>query len=228
LIVGASIVLCLASLAAVCVQQRQLAGLRNEQLQLLEQSGTSNPQPIEPATAEAVSTTAPELRPTAAPSSELLQLRNQVGQLKTRQRELQGAQGENDRLRAQIAVRGTNAAAGGALPPGYIRKSEAQWVGAATPENTVQSFLWAVRNHDLTNLLSLLTPEAAEKLKKEIGDSAESFFKDTSAVPGMRILNQQSMPDGSIRAQMEFMPGAERPEKIRFYFVDGQWKLEIP
>ena len=52
------------------------------------------------------------------------------------------------------------AAGGIQLPPGYIRKSEARMVGYSTPDDTLQSFLWAIQNRDLTNVLQALAPDS--------------------------------------------------------------------
>jgi hypothetical protein len=102
-------------------------------------------------------------------------LRGEVTRLKSRQRELAAARVENEQLRAQLAVKRTNAAAATPpLPPGYILKSKAQWKGFSTPEDTLQSFLWAVQNQDLTNLVQTMVPEMGEKLLAEIQRSRGS------------------------------------------------------
>jgi hypothetical protein len=44
----------------------------------------------------------------------------------------------------------------------------------------------------------------------------------------MRITNPQSLPDGTMEAEIEIMPGEPVPEKARFRKIDGQWKLEMP
>jgi len=83
----------------------------------------------------------------------LLRLRNEVSRLTGRKRELTGALTENESLRAQLARRATNSPAGTGLPAGYIRKNQAKMAGYNTPEDTIQSLLWALNNRDFPNLL---------------------------------------------------------------------------
>ena len=98
----------------------------------------------------------------------MLRLRNEVHQLTGRQRELAGERDENERLHAQVAARATNAPAADGLPPGYILRSKAQFLGYSTPEDTIQSVLWAMQNRDFTNLLQAMTPESAKKLQAQV------------------------------------------------------------
>ena len=163
-------------------------------------------------------------------SSELLRLRNQVSQLSARQRELAGVATEADRLRAQYAIQQTNTPAGARLPPGYMRKAEARLAGYATPEDTVQSFLWALQRRDFTNLLQSLTPEASQKLQAQVqqsGGSLEEFFKGGEAVPGLGIRGRENLPDGSVQLQVEIAPGLPTG-KFVLRIVNGQWKLAGP
>jgi hypothetical protein len=227
LIIGGTIVACLVMLVCIVGQRRELAVLHSELQASPAPDAVAGDSPAAPAATEAQPDNTPGPSPVMSSSSELLRLRSQVGQLTERKRELANVRIENEQLRAQVAVRGTNAPAGRPLPPGYIRKSEAQWVGANTPENTIQSFLWALQNHDLANLLQLMTPEAGQRLMRGAGDSPEKFFEDFGVIPGMRIINPQPMADGSIQAEAEFMPGEPVP-KIHFRMMEGQWKLEIP
>ena len=222
-LVGLLIALCAAGAWAALVQHRRLAGLRAEYRQVLARiSEPAEGKSLAPA---ADQPTADSSAMTATPSSELLQLRSQVSRLTEQKRELANARLENDRLRAQLASRGTNTPTDKPLPPDYIRKSQAQWVGMNTPENTLQSFLWALQNRDLTNLLQLLTPEARQQLTAQMGDSPERFFNEVAVLPGMRLFNQQQMPDGSIAADLEVMPGADS-SRVVFRLIDGQWKMQ--
>jgi hypothetical protein len=98
-----------------------------------------------------------------------------------------------------------------------------------TPEDAVQSFLWALQNQNLTNLLQLLTPESARKPMQEGGvNSPEKLSEVTAVLPGMRLVDPQQMPDGSIEARVEFLPGEPMPDKLRFEKIGGQWRMEFP
>ncbi len=161
-------------------------------------------------------------------TAELLQLRSEATRLQARQRELAGVPAAAERLRAQLASAGTNSAGGVRLPAGYLRASTAQLVGYGTPENTLQSVLWAIRNHDVTNLLQALTPEAAQRLQATISSrTPEVFFGDADKLPGFEIRNQQTLPDGSVELEVGVVP-SDAGQKVRFQSIGGQWKFDGP
>src|SRR5262245_14435055 len=122
---------CLAGAATVFVKSRELTSLQHEQ-QHLEAQREENVAQNNPST----SADAPVASTPSSPSPELLQLRNQVGQLTARSRELAAVTAENERLRTQVADRSKRSTNGNApaLPPDYIRASKAQWRGLSTPE----------------------------------------------------------------------------------------------
>jgi hypothetical protein len=221
---------CLASGWAVWRQRAQLAELRAEQarLQVAETPKTEQPSAAAGQPTESIEHAASTSNDEASP--ELLRLRNRVSQLSARQRELAGVVAEADQLRARLGQSSTNASAGNRLAPGYVRKAEARLAGYATPEDTIQSFLWSLQQRDFTNLLQTMTPESAQRLEAQVrqsGRSAEEFFKDTDAVPGLGIRGRETLPDGSVQLQMEVAPGVP-PEKFVLRYINGEWKLAGP
>jgi len=218
LFIGFLTAVCLAMITSALIQRQQLAGLRAEQLGFIARLGSS--QDVSSPANRATSNTAGS-HSIAAPSLELLKLRSEITRLMERRRELAVARGENERLRIQLAASRTNVSAANALPPGYVRKSEARFVGYNTPADTIQSLLWAVQNRDFTNLLAAFTPETARQMQQD-----KDFFENVSIIPGMHIKGQQQMPDGSIELEMEIVPGEPLPERMRFRQINGQWKLE--
>jgi hypothetical protein len=229
LLTGFLLVVCLTTLWAVWGQRNQLAGLRAEQQQLLAQQASNSPASLTTAdTGAALSGTPP---PTLVVTPELLRLRSEVTRLTERRRELEGVRAENERLLAQLASRPTNGPGGFQLPPGYVRKSEARMVGYNSPDDTLQSLLWAARNHDLTNILQAFTPERAEEIRAQAGESRESiedFFSKSTALVGMRVVKRdQAASDGSVAVEVEVMPDMP-PAQISFRQIDGQWKIAGP
>jgi hypothetical protein len=225
---GLLAVVCLATLWSVWGQRSQLAGLRAEQQQLLAQLAAKADGAASPGTAEATGASSAAPHPALVATPELLRLRSQVTQLTERRRELAGARAENEQLRAQLASRGTNGPDGFQLPPGYVRRSEARFVGYNTPDDTLQSLLWAVQNHDLTNLLQAFTPEIAKEYREQAGESPQSiehFWSESAALVGIGIVGRkQDASDGSITAEMEVVPGEDGP-RMTFRQVNGQWKI---
>ena len=221
-------VVCLATLWGVWSQGSQLASLRAEQQQWVAQRAAQT-QPAESAVApEPLGAAAATPTPAPTGSPELLRLRNDVTRLTERRRELAGVRDENEQLRAELASRGTNGAAGSPFHPGFVRKSEARMMGYKTPEDTLQSLLWAVRNHDLTNALQAFAPEMADALwtrYAQSGESMEAFFHNAGGFFGMRIADKSTIVnDGSLLVCVELVPGMSGP-MIRLRQVNDQWKI---
>lgn len=226
---GSLMVVCLATLWGVWGQRSQLAGLRAEHQQLVAQPAASAAGSASRGQAEISGTSSGTPQPTLVVTPELLRMRNEVTRLTERQRELAGERRENERLRAQLTSRGTNGPGGFQLPPGYLRQSQAQMAGFSTPENTLQTLLWAIHNHDLTNLLQALTPDRAEQMRTRVDQTNESiaeFFHNAAGFIGMGILSRtQDTQDGSIALEVEVIPGTPH-EKITFRQVNGEWKID--
>lgn len=227
---GFLLILCLVTLGFVWIQSSQLANLRAEHQQLLAQL------PAQTTTASASAAMDEGARTNTESAGlivtpELLRLRSEVTRLSDRKRELASVSSENERLRAQLASRGTNISGGVRLPPDYIRKSEARLVGYNRPEDTLQSLLWALQSRDLTNVLQAFTPERAESLLNEITSghkSSDEFFRNAAALPGMRVVNRTTdTNDGSVALQVEIFPGMEG-SRIPFRQQNGEWKIAGP
>ena len=103
--------------------------------------------------------------------------------------------------------------------------------GFNTPENTLQSLLWAAQNRDLTNLLQAFTPDRAEEMRVRAGQTDQSisdFFKNAAGLIGMGIVGRtQDDSDGSITLEVEVVPDAPH-EKVTLRQVNGQWKIAGP
>lgn len=230
LLSGLLVLVCVATLWGIWSQQNQLADLRAEGQQIQAQLAGRADSSASTGVADigGAGSVAP---PTLAVTPELLRLRSEVTRLTERRRELAGVRADNERLRAQLARRGTNGPAGFQLPPGYVRRSEARMVGYSTPDDTLQSLLWAIQNHDLTNALQAFAPERTENLRAKAGETPESieeFFSEAAGLVGVRIVNrEQDASDGSLTVQVEVVPGEPGP-RITFRQINGQWRIAGP
>ncbi len=217
----------LVALGKVLAQHNQLAELRAENRQLLARAVAPPETLARPAPRPSILAAPVGAGTTVTESPELLRLRSEVTRLMGRQRELSGVRLENERLRAQLAARGTNAPAGATLPPGYLLRTQAKWAGTDSPENAMQSLLWAMQSRNLTNIVSVMTPENGGQILEQYqrsGKTLEAFLEDMAHIPGMRVLGREVRPDGTIVLQVEFVPG-EPPTPMVFRQVNGQWRL---
>ena len=156
-------------------------------------------------------------------SPQLLRLRNEATLLAAKRAELLPLRAENQQLRLKVAAMQTNMSA--ALPPGYMRKSQARLVGFATPENTLQSFLWAVHNRDVTNLLQALSPTSTQQLQTQ--SARDAFLNQMQAFVGMNVLEREELPDGRTKLKVQIMPDLPAGD-ITFQNVNGQWEMDMP
>jgi hypothetical protein len=206
-----SLAACVAMLCAVAFRHQQVVHLRAEQQQKLANAAiAADPAPVSPVTAS------------QSVSREVLQLRNQVAQLRRRRDELLPVRAEHEQLVLQLSARGKNASA---LPPNYIRKADARLVGYDSPEATLQSFLYAIRNHDLTNFFQAFTPEGAARLKSQGPQFLEKTLADSQALIGLSILGREQPQQDFIEANVQILPGLP-PTPIYFRLINNQWKMD--
>jgi len=224
LLIVLSVGVLIATVAMVGRQRQQLTDLRRQTQDL--QSRTAALTNVPPAETEALPPVATAAH--SGPSLELLRLRSQVGQLERRKRELAGVTEENKRLQTQLVANSTNGTSGVPLPAGYIRKSEAKFTGFAAPEDSLQSFLWAIEHRDLPTLLQCFSPDQAKQMAAEVErrGSTEDFFKEAGILPGLVITGREQKDDGTIVLSVQFVPDDETAKtKMPFKQFDGQWRL---
>jgi hypothetical protein len=217
-----SITACAGALVALAIQRGQIRDLREQQKAIITA--------VEPLAQNRTPVSAKQIRdhpiPSPRPSLELVRLRGQVAQLMARQRELASEAVENTRLREQLASQRTNTTQ---LPPGYLRKSQMRMSGFRSPEDTLQTFLWAMHNRDTQRVVEALSPESAEKFLKQVErlGSEEKLYDEFAMFPGMRILGRHEQPDGSVRLNVEIIPGQPANDQIRLRNIGGNWKLDF-
>ena len=208
--------LCLGTGWAVLAQRRELVRLRAEQERATERAEPAHSEMDDnKASANMEALTDADLR-------ELLQLRSEVTRLNARKRELADVAETHQRLSAELSNGATNVV-GNRLPPGYIRKAEAQFAGYSTPENTVRSFLWAVHHRDVKSLLQSFSPELSAKIESSGGP--DSFFKSAGPMPGMAIRSRNNLPDGSVELEIEMGPSMPT-DKLHLSPINGEWKFD--
>ena len=216
-----AVVLCTGAVWRVTVQRQELLRVRAEQERLIALSVPASQAPTTQNGGDFEAQKA--ANPAEAVPPELLQLRAEVQRLTRRLSELSAVSKAAEQLQAQLQNSQTNSAAGVRLPPGYLRKSQAQNVGYNTPEDTMQTFLWALQNRDLTNLTLSFKPETAERFGRTTM-LERGFIGEASAIPGLRIVSRRQEPDGTIELEVEVVPG-EQTSTFRLEAINGQWKI---
>lgn len=218
---GTLILVGLAAAAGVFRQHHELTRLRSELGNLRavappRSAGQTNPVPQPPAAARPL---------TESEKHELLRLRAEVTRLDARRRELASARTENERLQTAHRARNPGTSpAGTALPAGYIRRTEARFQGAATPEAALESLLWAMTQRDTNALARLMPPEWWDHARVELARNPEEFWKQ-SRLPGFRVVEVLQPDVDHAVVKLEILPG-KPPEQMKLTRVGGEWRLE--
>lgn len=223
LFTAGAIVATVALWSTAAYQHRQLAGLRQ----------SAAPAPTEESTAAEPGASLAPAVPTPLTESEkvtLLRLRSELAQLKRdaqiRARTGTGAAGTPTGVRAV----GTNPASGNAaLPPGYRRTAEFQFRGYDTPENALESLVWAAKNQDTNALIAALPPE----IVKPSRPGATPFdythlFQSIGRMPGLRVVSKAQIGDDQATLKLQADPRNESSaDDLWFRRIDGQWRIDL-
>jgi hypothetical protein len=205
------------------LEKAQLVTLQNELEKLRREKGASS-QPDNNAAATAARAREETL--------ELARLRNTVRQLRERART------------NTVAAATTPTPAPQAEPskPGRkpalatITLASAANVGHASPEATVQSLIWSLRETSLADMAACMTPAAREKL--DLGDpnkSHEKFAAESAQIrnslQAMEIIARKQNPDGSfrlgLRVRLEQNGEVHEEEAVLpFAQVGNEWLLD--
>jgi hypothetical protein len=212
-------------LIGTTAQHRQLAELRRD-FQAQATTQTDSPSTVAVVKSAPVVASAP---PTDAELKELLTLRRDVSQLRQQKPKLDKLRAENERLRAAVA-NPPQPGSGGGASGGFLAASKARFMGLATPADTLQSFLFAVRNRDTNVLFQVLAPDTLAKLTAQMEQQgAAQFLEGVGAIPGFLIKTVTETPEGTAEAVLQFDPTSESGSvKFPLERVNGEWKLKMP
>jgi cell division protein FtsB len=177
----------------------------------------------------------PEPSTTDQDKTELLRLRNQAAQLRTITNEL-------EQLRAQVAqvrteneqLRSSPGAAASTPPTGqspggaYPREAWA-FAGYATPENALQSAVFAMSQGDYKTFAASMTPEEAARLQQSWANKtpeqiAEEGRRETANITGFRVLEKRDVsPEQTVLTI--YAGGEEKVQQVIMQKVGEEWKL---
>lgn len=229
------LLLTLGSLAALLValaggwKQRSEAGALRLEVESLAGALAAAPAPAAAAPAN-VPPVAPEVAPlTPEERLELARLRNQVTRLRGEVKGLAALRHEHDSLTQRLATARANPGSPlAALPPGFILRRTARNAGQASPEATVETFLWAVEHRDANALVQTLVPELGQRFAADLKREGASFWDGASKLPGLRIVESAAMPDGTMQLKLAIEPdGTADMQTMKVRQVDGLWRLEM-
>ncbi|HMJ91148.1 MAG TPA: hypothetical protein VK530_15100 [Candidatus Acidoferrum sp.] len=97
-------------------------------------------------------------------TKDLARLRNEVMQLRANKRELDSARQQNVQL---LAAQQTAAPTKRETPPGFTSKDKLANVGFATPDDTMQTFFWSLREGNYRVMIEAISPSDPERQRIE-------------------------------------------------------------
>jgi hypothetical protein len=166
---------------------------------------------------------------TNAPTIELLQLRNEVHQLRLVPEETERLRTENARLSAHPALdpQGVKLSE----QEGYLAKPDWAEAGLTTPEAVLQTFFRALRDEDIPRLILTLSEQGGRALgirtntTGELRPEALEAVRTLGRISGFRIEESQPMEDGRVVLGLRAVEGGA---KLRLKFRrDGEgWKID--
>jgi hypothetical protein len=165
---------------------------------------------------------------------DLLKLRNEARQLRALTNETARLQEEN-RLLKEGKTNGAPVAV--VIPttdPEEAVVSRENWTfaGYATPEATLQSSFWALREGDLDAYLEAMTAENRMSVDAQIQNEektpeelAAEIKRSGASVEGFQILEQTAVTEESIMLRVQMSGGGNAVHHFMFTRVGNEWKM---
>ena len=187
--------------AALWYQQQVLTASRAEFARLKQQlaaaeSKAAQDKPAAPSHAAADKLSAEQF-------NELMRLRGEVSQLRTRLGETESRLANvRNTQRANTTAPAENPA-GDAAEPAVVPRENWAWAGYATPEAAFTTVLWAMSKGDLQSLLASSTPEAKQALEREFAgkspaEATEALQQQIAGLQAIRLDRKKSASDDKV------------------------------
>jgi len=151
---------------------------------------------------------------------ELHKLRNEVRQLREQKPEWDKLQAQNQKLRAGSEPAGQPASRA-PDPASLLAKEVLSDAGFGSPEATLRTYFWAMREGNMEKMRSCFSPDISKEI---ISDGPGSAFK------GFRVVAKKVLSSDDVKLGIQFFAeqGAPAVEFVLpFKRVDGEWKLSM-
>ncbi len=172
---------------------------------------------------------APKVTPlTEDEKLELLRLRSEVARL--RQASTKSPTRSSSRSGGTGRIPQTAPSTGIPFPEGFRPVALAQFAGFATPQDTLESFFWAIRRRDSNVIFQALTAESGQMITTAAthGETENPLEQIARLVPGYRIRSTKTESDNHAELEVQIDPRSpSQSEKMAFDRVDGVWKLRL-
>jgi len=162
--------------------------------------------------------------------AELLRLRNEVHQVRAQKQDVDRLRAENQRLADDLQS--------GKITPrklsdldGYVGRESWANAGLATPEASVQTFVWSLSTSNIEQFLHCVTPEVARQFERERREEPGRFYENFSGlnlfrnVTGFRVAERKTLAEDKVQIGIQVVAnGHVLPLPVRR--VGDEWKLD--
>ncbi len=223
-------VLCAVALAAVLLQRAALskAGAENQTLQ--SESGEAQRLMRENAGIEQLRAEDREIETLRHETRELHKLRNEVRQLREQVKGLPQVQSENQRLKAVVASR-TNATTPVATSQSPTTLDQVSYLGTETPEATLQSFFWSIRQEHVQAFRNCLTPERQKEMESLGEEQLRARMKEMKrSFKGFQIVAKREVSANEVQLGLQFYAENQQDQSkfaLPFKRLAYEWKLDV-
>jgi len=218
----AGILLLAGALGGVFVESSALSNAREENQKLLGERDEVQRLARENAGINRLRSENAEIETLRAETRDLHKLRNEVRQLRERKPEFDKLRAENDRLRA-AAVTVSRASTTAAERPPWITKEALSDAGWGSPEATLHTFFWAMREGNLEKIRSCFPPETPDGQLPGGGEVSMASFK------GIRVVAKKVVSANEVKLGIQsFSEGEAAPQAmaLRLKRVGNEWKID--
>lgn len=220
-----------AGLSGIAWQRSALSDLREENRRLRDHTAAAERMARENGDIPQLRVENEEIRTLRTETRDLHKLRNEVRQLREQVKGLAQVRNENQRLRISASRTNTATTSAAVQPP--VTLDQVSFMGMETPEATLQSFLWAVRQEDIQTFRNCLTPERQAEMASRSEDMIREYVKGLkSQMNGLRIAARKDVSADEVQLGLliyaeNLEPHAESKAALSFKRIGNQWRLDV-
>ncbi len=173
-----------------------------------------------------------ELQRLRAEAAEVVRLRGEISQLRAGAKDAETVRADNQRLRTlaeQSRAAAASAPAPAAAPADQFPRESWKFSGYATPEDSLISAVWAMKEGTpKTYFETLSTEEQARTTKlwegKSEAEIAAKYQGDVARITAVRVLGREEISPDEIQMRV-YVGGVDRLEKMSLKRVGAEWKF---
>jgi uncharacterized protein YdcH (DUF465 family) len=222
-------------LALVALQHQQLGRLRAENATLASAAAEANQLKADLAQSSGTEAQdADEIARLREENHDLLKLRNEVNQLRDARAQFEKVSAENQRLQAQVRTAANSNAKQAPMQPILIRVESLYDRGLSTPENAVQTILWAERSGNVEELSRCVTPKRWSQVYDSVPEQDRQRFIDNlrhnlDQIISIEIVARRELDATTVQLGIQVHrrddPKSDMKGAFTLVLERGEWKM---